>query len=49
MNFLKRHPALFLGLGIMIFFMGLWFVRLPFIDSLELKYYDVLMNLRADP
>ena len=49
MNFLKKHPALFLGLGIMIFFLGLWFIRLSFIDTLELKYYDVMMNFRADP
>jgi CHASE2 domain-containing sensor protein/tRNA A-37 threonylcarbamoyl transferase component Bud32 len=49
MNFLKRHPGLFLGLGIMILFLGLWFVRFQFIDTLELKYYDVMMKLRGEP
>lgn len=49
MNVLKRHPGLFLGLGIMILFLGLWFVRFQFIDTLELKYYDVMMKLRAEP
>ena len=49
MNVLKRHPGLFLGLGIMILFLVLWFVRFQFIDTLELKYYDVMMKLRAEP
>ena len=49
MNVLKRHPGFFLGLGIMILFLGLWFVRFQFVDTLELKYYDVMMNLRGEP
>jgi len=49
MNFLKKHPGLFLGLGIMILFLGLWFVRFQFVDTLELKYYDVVMKLRGAP
>ncbi len=49
MNFLKRHPGLVLGLGIMILFLGLWFVRFHFIDTLELKFYDVMMKLRGEP
>ena len=49
MNFLKRHPGLFLGLGIMILFLGLWFVRFQIIDTFELKYYDVMMKLRGEP
>ena len=49
MSFLKKHPGLFLGLGIMILFLGLWFVRFQFIDTLELKYYDVMMKLRGEP
>jgi len=49
MNFLKKHPGLFLGLGIMILFLGLWFVRFQFVDTLELKYYDVMMKLRGAP
>jgi CHASE2 domain-containing sensor protein/predicted Ser/Thr protein kinase len=49
MNLLKKHPGLFMGLGIMILFLGLWFVRFQFIDTLELKYYDVMMKLRGQP
>jgi serine/threonine-protein kinase len=48
MGLLKKHPALFLGLGILVIFIALWFVRLPLIDSLELKYYDLMMKLRGD-
>jgi len=49
MNVFKRHPALFLSLAIMIVFIGLWFVRVSLIDTLELKYYDVMMTLRGQP
>jgi len=49
MGILKRHPAIFFGLGIMVLFLSLWFVRLPLIDVLELKYYDVMMKLRGQP
>lgn len=49
MGILKRHPALFFGLGIMVLFLVFWFVRLPFLDTLELKYYDVMMKFRGQP
>lgn len=49
MGLLKRHPALFFGLGIMFLFLVFWFVRLPFLDALELKYYDVMMKFRGQP
>jgi eukaryotic-like serine/threonine-protein kinase len=49
MNILKKHPALILGLGIMVLFLVLWFVRFQFIDTLGLKYYDVMMKLRSQP
>ena len=48
MGMLKRHPALFFGLGIMVLFLVFWFIRLPFLDTLELKYYDVMMKFRGD-
>lgn len=48
MGFLKRRPAFFLGLGITILFLGLVFARLQFLDSLELKLYDMRMGFRAD-
>jgi len=49
MGFLKKHPAVFFGLGIMSLFLVFWFIRLPLIDALELKYYDVMMKLRGQP
>ena len=49
MGILKRHPALFFGLGIMALFLAFWFVRLPFLDALDLKYYDVMMKFRGSP
>ncbi len=49
MGILKRHPALFFGLGIMALFLVFWFIRLPFLDTLELKYYDVMMKFRGQP
>ncbi|MBW2296781.1 MAG: CHASE2 domain-containing protein [Deltaproteobacteria bacterium] len=49
MGILKRYPALFFGLGIMVLFLTLWFVRLPLIDALEFKYYDAMMKLRGQP
>jgi len=45
---LKKHPAIFLGLGITIFFFIIGHFRLEFIDSLELKLYDLRMNLRGE-
>jgi len=49
MGIVKRHPALFLGLGIMMLVLVAWFVRLPFMEILELKYYDFMMGLRGEP
>lgn len=49
MNFVKRHPAFIWGLGITILFLCLGFVRVELIDTLELKLYDVMTNLRSDP
>jgi len=49
MGIFKRHPALFLGLGIMMLVLVAWFVRLPFMEILELKYYDFMMGLRGEP
>ncbi|NNK86464.1 MAG: CHASE2 domain-containing protein, partial [Desulfobacterales bacterium] len=49
MGILKRHPALFTGLGITILFFAFLFFRIDFIDTLELKSYDLMMNFRSDP
>ncbi len=49
MGILKKHPALFTGLGITILFFGFLFFRIDFFDTLELKSYDLMMNFRSDP
>ncbi len=49
MGILKRNPSFFLGLGITIIFLGLGFFRMGFLDTLELKFYDVMMSFRSDP
>jgi len=48
MNVSKRNPALLLGVGIALLFLVLGFMRVAFLDSLDLKIYDVLMGLRGD-
>jgi len=48
MGILKRHPAIALGLTITVLFLVLNLFRVDFLDSLELKYYDLMMNLRGD-
>jgi len=49
MGILKKHPTLFLGIGITVLFLGLGFFRVEFLDTMGLKFYDVMMNLRTDP
>ena len=49
MSILKRHPTIFLGLGITVLFLGLGSFRMEFIDRLELKFYDAVMSLRGNP
>ena len=49
MGILKKHPTVVLGLGITILFLALGFFRVDFLDTMELKLYDVMMRLRSDP
>jgi serine/threonine-protein kinase len=49
MAILKTQPAILLGLGITILFLGLGFFHMELIDTLELKFYDAMMGLRGDP
>ncbi len=50
MGFLKKYPAIVLGAGITLLFLALSFGRIGFFESLELKFYDLLMSQRdADP
>jgi eukaryotic-like serine/threonine-protein kinase len=47
MGIMKKHPAVFLGIGITVLFLLLALIKVDFIDALELKLYDVRMNLRG--
>lgn len=49
MNIFKKHPITFLGLFITILFLGLAFFRMEFLDTMELKFYDMRMKLMGDP
>lgn len=47
MSIIKKHPAVIMGLGITLLFLILGLVRLDFIDAMDLKVYDMMMNLRG--
>lgn len=49
MGILRRYPMFFLGAGITLLFLGLGIFRTEFLDTLERKFYDVRMKLKADP
>jgi len=49
MGILKKHPTLFLGISITILFLAMAFMRAGFLDTMDLKLYDVGMSLRGDP
>ena len=49
MGIFKKHPTLVLGISITILFLALAFMRAGFLDTLDLKLYDVGMSLRSDP
>ncbi len=49
MGIIKKYPTLVLGLSITILFLAMGFMRVGFLDSLDLKLYDVGMSLRSDP
>ena len=48
MGFFKKYPAIFTGIVITILFMGIWLFRMDFLDTLELKFYDIMMQLRGE-
>ena len=49
MGFFKKFPAIMTGIGITVLFMGIWLFRMDFLDTLELKFYDLMMQLRGEP
>ena len=48
MSFLRRHPTLVWGIAVTGAFLFFGLVRLGFLDALDLKFYDLMMALRAD-
>jgi CHASE2 domain-containing sensor protein/predicted Ser/Thr protein kinase len=49
MGIIKKYPTLVLGLSITILFLAMGFMQAGFLDTLDLKLYDVGMRLRGDP
>ncbi|MCP3952662.1 MAG: CHASE2 domain-containing protein [Desulfobacterales bacterium] len=49
MGIIKKHPTLVLGLSITILFLAMGFMQAGFLNTLDLKLYDVGMSLRSDP
>jgi CHASE2 domain-containing sensor protein/predicted Ser/Thr protein kinase len=49
MGIFKKYPTLVLGLSITLLFLAMGFMRAEFLDTLDLKFYDVCMDLRGDP
>lgn len=44
-SYRMRHAALFAGLGLTLAFVGLFFLRVGFLDAVELRLYDLRMRL----
>ncbi len=49
MGLFKRHPMIVTGVGITVLFLVMNIVRIGFFDTLELKFYDIRMNMRTSP
>jgi len=49
MGIFKKYPTLVLGISITILFLAMAVMRAGFLDTLDLKLYDVGMSLRSDP
>ncbi|MGD9975805.1 MAG: CHASE2 domain-containing protein, partial [Desulfatirhabdiaceae bacterium] len=49
MRLIKRYPIHFLGMVATLLFAGFAVMGVDFIDTLDLKGYDMLMRLRTDP
>ncbi len=44
---LKKHPAMYWGIGITVFFLIIVYAHIDFLEILERKLYDVRMELRG--
>ena len=49
MDWVKKHPIPVAGLSITLLFLLFVLVRIDFLDTFELKVYDVMMRLRSAP
>ena len=49
MGLVKKYPGLFFGLAITLFFLWIDLSGIKFLDSLELKFYDIMMGFRIEP
>lgn len=49
MGFIKRYPIVFFGVCLTLAFLWFALFRVSFLDTLDLKFYDLMMNLRGDP
>ncbi|CAN2045548.1 eukaryotic-like serine/threonine-protein kinase [Candidatus Magnetomoraceae bacterium gMMP-13] len=49
MKILSKIPLYWIGILISLFFIGLSFLELPFMESLELRYYDFSMRMDLSP
>ncbi|MBI5844748.1 MAG: CHASE2 domain-containing protein [Deltaproteobacteria bacterium] len=48
MGLLKKHPVLFLGVGLTVLFLILGVLRIGILDRLDYSVYDLMMNMRTD-
>ncbi len=48
MGLLKKHPILFLGLGLTVLFLLLGAVRVGLLDKLDFAAYDLMMHMRTE-
>ncbi len=49
MGFIKKRPMTIMGVIITILFLVMCIIRVEFLDSTDLKFYDLMMNMRGDP
>lgn len=48
MGAFRKHPALFLGMGVTILMLILWVAGVRILNSLDYKVYDAMMAMRGD-
>ncbi len=46
---MKKNPTVFMGIGITVLFVLLSLSQMEFMNTMQLKFYDIMMKLRSDP